>query len=464
MAKELYDGIYSSHKMVFIERVEKNLEFYLKDKLQGIKRLGQEILCEVTKTNLYAVLKELKLNPELDIHVLSSINKYISRDKSFVIFNLSSVSNNFSMILKVQLDSLPSEKENLSREYDSLVTDITELFESAEFFLDRSKLKDTYNDIVIRGEVLDGFDTFDTCLQTDYDIIDKVFLDTRISHVPSGTILNGIDITNLLTFVSRFDYNAGIFPELCLCLALEELMQLKVTKRVQYIRMIISELFRISNHINYISKMSIVLGSEMAYNNAMIERERILRIIEFITGSRVHPNFIRIGGVKKDLSNEKINNIMENIPVIFKKITKIEALLLDNTIITAKLKNVGIADRETTLKCGVTGPNLRASGARYDLRKNRNLLLYKDVSFLISLGKYGDCLERLQLRFREIYQSINIINQALSEMPEEHIKKLINLSDLEIPFTEMVSSIECPHGVFKIFFEIKDNIVLKLVV
>ena len=139
-------------------------------------------------------------------------------------------------------------------------------------------------------------------------------------------------------------------------------------------------------------------------------------------------------------------------------------MLLDNAVITNKLKNKGSADRQTVLGCGVTGPNLRASGARYDLRKNRNLLLYREVSFIVAVGKYGDCLERLYIRFREIYQSIKIIEQLAGLMPDEHIRKLINLSELDIPYNRMVSSIECPHGVFKIYFEIEGSTVLKLVV
>jgi len=464
VAKELYDGIYSSHKLVFIERIEKNLDFYLKDKLQKLKTLGQEVFCEVDKKDLSDVLREMKENPELEIVILNSVNRYISKDRNCVLINLSSVINNFSVLVRVYMDSPVTDKERLLKEYGYIVKEISAVYAPAKFFMTRPALKENYSDIVIKGGPLDGLDCFDAYIQTDYNLIENIYLDTRLSAIPAHDIFSNIYFTDLLTLISRFDFGAGIFPELCLCLGLEEIMQLKVPKRVQYIRMLMSELFRISSHLACIAKLCKILGSDIVFNKTMMERERVLRVIELITGSRIHPNFIRIGGVKKNLNEEKLKNIKENLPVIFKKINNLEALLVDNTIVTGRLKNIGVLNSKTALEYGVTGPNLRSSAVRYDLRKNRNLLLYKDISFTIPMGKYGDCLERVNLRFFEIYQSIRIINQILHELPEEHIKKLINLADLEIPFSEMVSSVECPHGVFKIYFEIKDNRMESLVV
>ena len=115
MAKELYNGIYSSHKLVFIERIEKNLDFYLKDKLDNVKKLGQEIFCETDKKNLPEVLREMKENPELEVGVFNSINRYISQGRNCILVNLSSVMNNFSIAVKIFLDSPVSEKEKLLR-------------------------------------------------------------------------------------------------------------------------------------------------------------------------------------------------------------------------------------------------------------------------------------------------------------------------------------------------------------
>lgn len=461
MAKELYGGIYSSHKLVFIERVEKNLEFYLKNKIVQSKRLGQEILCIVSKENLKGVLTELSNNPEFNVQILNNISKYQSSGATHVLINLSSVINNFSLLLKIELSSSPG--PSLNREYIEIINIVKIYFESAIFYRERPALESKYSDVTMFSPFIDGFDFLDIYLLTNDDTIEKAYIDTNIARVVADDFFINADIEKLLSYVSRFDYTAGIFPELCFCIAMEELMQLKVQKRVQSIRMIVSELFRISNHLHFIANICKIMGNDTVYNLALLERERVFRVIELITGSRINPNFVRIGGIRKDLNAEKLKNIKESLPTLALKVSRIETMLLDNSIITGRLKDVGIIDRNTALEYGVTGPNLRSLGMRYDLRKNRNLMLYKDISFLIPLGKYGDCLDRVQVRFGEIYQSIKIIEQIVYELPEERIKKLINLSELEFPFSSMISSIECPHGVFKIYIEVKENTVSNIV-
>jgi NADH-quinone oxidoreductase subunit D len=461
MAKELYDGIYSSHKLVFIERVEKNLEFYLKNKIVHSKRLGQEIFCIVSKENLQGVLGELRDNPEFNVQILNNISKYQSSGATHVLINLSSVVNNFSLLLKIELSSSPG--PSLNREYIEIINIVKIYFESAIFYKERPALESKYSDVTMFSPFIDGFDFLDIYLLTNDDTIEKAYIDTNIARVVADDFYINADIEKLLSYVSRFDYTAGIFPELCFCIALEELMQLKIQKRVQSIRMIVSELFRISNHLHFIANICKIMGNDTVYNLALLERERVFRVIELITGSRINPNFVRIGGIRKDLNKEKLKNIKESLPTLALKVSRIETMLLDNSIITGRLKDIGTIDRNTALEYGVTGPNLRSLGIRYDLRKNRNLMLYKDISFLIPLGKYGDCLDRVQVRFGEIYQSIKIVEQIAYELPEEHIRKLINLSELKFPFSSMISSIECPHGVFKIYIEVNENIISNMV-
>jgi len=461
MAKELYDGIYSSHKIIFIERVEKNLEFYLKNKIAYSKKLGQEIFCVVSKENLQDVLRELKDNPEFKVQILNNISKYQSGGATHVLINLSSVINNFSLFLKIELSNGPD--PSLNREYIEIINIVKTYFESAIFYKERPALESRYSDITMFSPFIDGFDFLDIYLLTSDDTIEKAYIDTNIARVVSDDFFVNADIEKLLSYISRFDYTAGIFPELCFCIAMEELMQLKVQKRVQSIRMIMSELFRISNHLHFIANICKIIGNDTVYNLTLLEREKVFRVIELITGSRINPNFIRIGGIRKDVNEEMLKNIKEILPTLTLKVSRIETMLLDNSIITGRLKDVGIIDKNTALEYGVTGPNLRSLGMRYDLRKNRNLMLYKDISFLIPLGKYGDCMDRIQIRFGEIYQSIKIIEQISDDLPQERIKRLINLSELEFPFSSMVSSIECPHGVFKIYIEVKKNTVSSMV-
>lgn len=462
MAKELYDGIYSSHKLVFMERVESNLKFYLKDRLIYIKNIGQELFCVINKDNLKEVLGELKENPEISAEILNFIDLFQSKDGYCVLAGFSSVKNNYSMILKVllQTDSHDAARDG----FKEVVSGIKAHYTSAEYYQVVSITDDANYDAKLVNQSAEGMDCFDTYITFSDERIDQAYFDTGVSRVLSDDLFKGSEIAGPLVYLSRFDPGAGIFPEICYCLAIEELIQLKVSKRVQYIRMLISELYRISSHLYYLARINRILGYEYAYNQALVEREKILRLLETITGARVNPNFIRIGGVKNDLSNESIYSIRENLKGIFKKINSLEALMLDNSIITARLKDLGIAEQNTAVECGATGPNLRASGARYDLRKNRNLLFYRDISFLVPSGKYGDCLDRIQIRFREIYQSIIIISQIIKALPDEHIKKILSLGDLDLPFSEMASSIECPHGVFKMFLEAEGDKILNLTV
>jgi NADH-quinone oxidoreductase subunit D len=462
MAKELYDGIYSSNKLVFIERIEKNIDYYLRDMILEVKRLQQELFCVLNKSSLIAVLRELKENPEFDIQVINSVNLFKSNGRFCLLMDLSSVANNYSMLLKVLLNS--GTDEGSRQEYKEILPAIVQIYKAAEFYMSRNNLKQSYNDVVLEGQVVDGFDSFDIFLSTDYDIVSRAYLDSTISRVLPQDFNKDSSLFDLLTSVSRYDYSAGIFPELCLCLAVEELLKIKVSRRVQYIRILLSELYRISSHIYFMSRIAKVIGADIAHNLSLLEREHVLRILETITGSRINPNFIKIGGIKKDFTPQTITNVKDGLSGILKSVYRLETLLLDNSIITAKLKNTGAADKDIVLACGVTGPNLRASGARYDIRKNRNLMLYKDISFLVAIGKYGDCLERVQIRFREIYQSIKIIDQIVSDLPDEYIKKPVDISEMELEYSEMISSVECPHGVFKIFIELKDNRVLNLVV
>ncbi len=464
MAKELFEGLYSSHKIVFIERVEKNLHFYLKDKIVAIKKANQEIIVEINYSHLEDVLYELKNNPEFNVEILNSINYYSSKYDIFLLLSLSSMSNNFSILLKIKFKSyLGVSLEILKEEYKDLIYRISKFYKIADFYKNNKNLREVFNDVVIKSQILDGLDSFDIYIQSEFDIVKKSYFDLSISEVNESSLLKNIKFTELLTVISRLDYNSGIFPELCFCLALENILQIKVSKRAQLIRMLLSELFRISNHIFYLSKIAKILDLNLCYNRALIEHERVLRIIESITGGRIHPNFIRVGGIKQNLANEKILNLKSELNILLGKIDSLETIMLDNTIITAKLKNTGIVNKNVAVEFGLTGPNLRSCGIRYDIRKNRNLLLYKDISFLVPIGKYGDCLDRITSRFNEIYQSIKILSQILENIPDEPIKKILNLNTLKLPEVETLSSVECPHGVFKAFLEIKDNMVLSLV-
>lgn len=450
--------IFETPKLTLTDEIEKSLRFHLGTKLNTIRKLGDEIFCEVVKENLASVLAEVKNKPELALESLNCI-KLCGQDRSpFLIVSLYSVLNNFWLLIKVKLPYPVSRDE-----YNKTLDLIGSYFVQAKFYKDETVPVSYCQDVKIFSQALDGLDGFDVYASCFDDVLEDVYIDTSLSSIGASRFYADKEISRLLPYMGRLDYRAAIFPELCFCIGIEGLLQLKVPKRAQYIRMLVCELFRISNHIYYITVISEIMGYDVIVSLSMIERERILKIIEHITGSRVLPNFIRVGGVREDISDEIIGEIKTEIGVLYRGLRKIESMFLGNIVVVERLRNVGVVNRALALEYGISGPNLRACGIRYDLRKSRNFLSYEDFSFVVPLEKRGDCLGRTELRFREIYQSIKIINQIIEQMPLGVVRKIINLSHIKLPFSNMVSSVECPHGVFRIYAEFKDTKVLNLV-
>jgi NADH-quinone oxidoreductase subunit D len=459
MVNDIYNKIYYSPKFVFMGEIEKNLEFILKDKIKYIFKIGLDLLMGVSKDNFHETVKELKENPELRVNSFQSIDIYKSGKKNFLIVNLRSFINDFSILLKIEI----SQKE-MEKDCEEIIDILGRFYKMVKFYKRRNGMISENSDIKIFPQSLDGLDCFDLDVSIEDDAVKEAYIDIGISRVVSNDYYKGLGLYNLIAYISRFDWKAGIFPEVCLCSAFEELLQLKVTEKAQYIRMLLCELYRISNHIYFISNICNVLQQDIAYNFSLLERERVLRQIEAITGSRIVPNFIRIGGVKRDINEETIHNIQKSLSVLFKNIRRIEKIIMNDFLVIERLKNTGTIDKEIALEYGVSGPNLRASGIRYDLRKDKDPISYKDFSFTVPTGKTGDCLDRISIRFNEIFQSLRIIGQIINKFPSGDFVKKINLSHLEFQSGAVSYGIECPHGLFKIYIEVEKSNINSLVV
>src|SRR4030042_1692385 len=423
MTDNIYNRIYSSSRTVFLEEKGEKLESILKDKIKYIHKAGFDLLIPVSKNNLYQIVKELKENPDLKVNSFQSIAVLKNGKKSFLIINLKSFDNDFSVLLKIEI----SQRE-IEEDYGEILEILVKFFKAVKFYRHKGKIISDSCDIRILPRSTEGLDCFDLDILTDDDLIREAYVNIDIARIIGEDFYKGMELYNLISYISRFDWKAGIFPEVCLCEAFEELLQLKVTERAQHIRMLLCELYRISNHIYFISNICNVLQHDIAYNLSLLERERVLRIIEAITGSRIVPNFIRIGGVKKDISEEIVINIRKNLSVLLKNIRRIERIIMNDSLAVERLRNIGIIEKESALEYGVSGPNLRASGIRYDLRKDKDPILYKDFSFTVPIGKTGDCLDRILIRFNEIFQSLRIISQIINKFPSGAFIKKINLS------------------------------------
>ncbi len=452
MFEDSFDKTASEKESNYFEDLEKNLLFYFSDKIDSMFKFENDILCEVSIENLDFILEALKNNLVFSLNRLNYINTYESKKRSFLIINLSKDTNKNSTFIKVRF-SRTNHEFGLKKTFDIVI----------KYFKEASRFENNYGkshllkDLKIYDQMPEGLDCLDIHADIAGEEITDIFLDDRKAHVHKFFDFENDDISKIIAKISLIDHKAGVFPEICFCMGIENYLKVKIPKRAQYIRMLLSELYRISNHLSYIANMSELLDNKMTFNLSLIEREQIFRIIEHITGSRVHPNFVRVGGVKKDISDENIIMINGSLVGFFKSIRKIEKIMLNDPIIFKTLDGCGNISSSQALNMGLTGPNLRSSGIRYDLRKNEKYLLYEDIAFVIPLGRKGDCLDRLIVRFKELYQSLKIIKQIIDKMPIGAIQLMLPPSELDFEYTAHIATSECPHGIMKLFFELEDK-------
>jgi NADH-quinone oxidoreductase subunit D len=221
-----------------------------------------------------------------------------------------------------------------------------------------------------------------------------------------------------LTLTDRLDYTAALSNNFAYCVAVEKLLGLEVPKRGQYLRVLLAELTRISAHLLWLGTHALDVGAMTVFFYTFREREYITDIIELMTGARLTPSFIRIGGLAKDTPTgfaEMVRTFVGDFP---RRIKEYETLLTDNIIWRKRTKNIGAMSAEDAISFGVTGPVLRASGVNYDIRKALPYSSYEDFDFEVPLGQAGDVFDRYAVRLKEMYQSNRIVQQAIDRLPE----------------------------------------------
>ena len=227
-----------------------------------------------------------------------------------------------------------------------------------------------------------------------------------------GPYNNAIPYTDRLNYVSPLINNIGY------CMSVERLLGIMATERCQYIRVIMSEISRITDHLTCVGASAMELGAFTVFLYMIKAREMLYELIENVTGARLTISYARVGGLKADLPEgfeQKTLNFIKEIRPILKEV---EGLLNKNRIFVDRMENVGVISKQDAIAYGITGPFLRSTGADYDVRKNNPYLIYDCLEFDIPVGERGDNLDRYYVRMEEMYQSMRMIEQAIAKMPK----------------------------------------------
>lgn len=259
-----------------------------------------------------------------------------------------------------------------------------------------------------------------------------------------------------LVFTDRLDYVSAMTNNWAYSLAVEELAGIQVPERAEYLRVIAAELQRVANHLIAVGSFAADLGTYFTpFMYCFRERELILDLFELLSGARLTYSYICPGGVRRDADEVFITKTRQFLDLMPGKIDEYERLLTDNEVFLARTKGVGILPPDVAVNYSVTGPTLRASGVRYDVRREVPYGIYSRFDFTIPLGEVGDCFDRYLVRIQEMRQSLRIVRQALADLPGGEVMARVPRV-LRPPAGEAFSRIESPKGELG-FFIVSDG-------
>jgi NADH-quinone oxidoreductase subunit D len=249
--------------------------------------------------------------------------------------------------------------------------------------------------------------------------------------------------TQAIPYTDRLNYVSPLINNFGYCAAVEKLIGIKITERCEYIRVIMSEISRITDHLTCIAASAMELGAMTAFLYLMKAREYLYDIIEEVTGARLTISYGRIGGVKGDLPAGLNDRLEPALVKTEKEIGEVDKLLTRNRIFVDRTRDVGILTKENAISYSITGPLGRASGINYDVRKAFPYFAYDRVDFEIPLGERGDNYDRYLVRMEEMRQSIRIIRQCMRDIPTGPVT--VDSQGKTVPSFELVDEAKLGH-------------------
>jgi len=312
-------------------------------------------------------------------------------------------------------------------------------------------------------------------LELDGEVIERADPHIGLLHRGTEKLIEHKTYTQAIPYFDRLDYVAPMNQEHAFALAVEKLLKIEVPSRAQHIRVIFCEIGRILSHILNITTQALDVGALTPSLWGFEEREKLMVFYERVSGSRLHANYFRPGGVHIDMPHGLAEDIYDFCKKFPKVIDDLETLLTDNRIFKQRNVNIGIISKQEVLDHGFSGVMLRGSGIPWDIRKSNPYECYDEFNFKIPVGKNGDCYDRYLCRIEEMRESTNIILQALEKLPKGPImttdsrigppkreamktsmEALINHFKLytegyHVPSGEIYAAVEAPKGEFGVY-------------
>ncbi len=255
-------------------------------------------------------------------------------------------------------------------------------------------------------------------LELDGEVVVKAVPHIGYLHRGLEKLAESMTYPQALTLSDRMDYTSGFSNNLAYCLAVEKLLDIPIPKRAQYLRVLLSELQRIAAHLLWLGTHALDLGAMTALFYTFRERETILEVMELVTGARLTPSFVRIGGLAADIPETFLPRVKAFIEEFPRHVDEYETLLTQNIIWKKRTRGIAPLSGEECINYGVTGPPLRAAGVYYDVRKAYPYSSYDEFDFEIPLGTEGDVYDRYLVRLKEMRQSARIVKQAAERLPD----------------------------------------------